>query len=246
MHRKSKVSTIFMVGLMLVSFQEVWANNLEEYKQMFAQMEVDARGKIKEFNKSNLGVKTRQHISKWQGTIDKLQKTVQKSKDKHKNSLSKLKADIDKHKEAHKQTVKTLKTQAVKLLKKPKGKSNTSTNIEGMGTKDVFVFVSSSIKKKHLIELSRQAKKHDGTLVLRGFINDSLLETAVFFKEIVEKSDSGVVIDPELFKEYGILKVPSFVVAQRDVYDKLSGNVSLDYAISKIKADGEVFKNVKK
>ena len=58
---------------------------------------------------------------------------------------------------------------------------------------------------------------------------------------MIKKSGQGIIIDPEMFKTYQIQSVPSFVVVSGNKYDKLSGNVTLKYAMSEMQSKGEVF-----
>ncbi len=72
---------------------------------------------------------------------------------------------------------------------------------------------------------------------MRGLINNSFKETAVYMREF----KAGLWIDPTLFKAFNIVQVPTFVVLEKSFvqglvvkHDKLSGNVSLDFALEKI------------
>jgi type-F conjugative transfer system pilin assembly protein TrbC len=108
--------------------------------------------------------------------------------------------------------------------------------------KQIYIFVSSSMKKPNLIRLGKQAAAQGASLVMRGFVENSYLKTAAFLKEVIEKTGQGVAIDPSLFKAYRVTEVPTFVMVDGSSYDKISGNISLDYAIQEIRNKGEVFK----
>jgi type-F conjugative transfer system pilin assembly protein TrbC len=54
-------------------------------------------------------------------------------------------------------------------------------------------------------------------------------------------------IDPTLFRDYGVTAVPTFILRQAEdapgaplVFDKISGNVTLGYALSQFAEKGEV------
>ena len=59
-----------------------------------------------------------------------------------------------------------------------------------------------------------------------------------------------MIIDPNLFNSFDIKHVPSFVVAKQETclgvisckpqFDKISGNVSVQYALEQIQKNGEV------
>lgn len=101
-----------------------------------------------------------------------------------------------------------------------------------MGEKkeEILVFVSFSMPDIALKELSREARKYNAKLVIRGIYKDSFKKTAEKILEIEEKGMS-LEIDPKLFKRYGIRKVPTFVLVEGgEEVARLSGNVTLEYA----------------
>jgi len=94
-----------------------------------------------------------------------------------------------------------------------------------------YIFVSFSMPKETLKSLAIEAKRHNAFLVIRGLIENSFAKTATFLKELGE----GVTLDPTLFKEYNIQVAPTFVRKHGEEYLKITGNVSLAYALSKLK-----------
>ena len=98
----------------------------------------------------------------------------------------------------------------------------------------IYVFVSSSMSKPNLIELVREAKAHEAAVVLQGLIKNSFEKTVKFLAEIIQKSEYGVIIDPTLFEEYKIIRVPSFVIVRASGYDKISGNITLKFALEEM------------
>jgi type-F conjugative transfer system pilin assembly protein TrbC len=99
----------------------------------------------------------------------------------------------------------------------------------------IIVFVSFSMPKASLVELSDHSGKYGATLVLRGIHEDSFLKTK---DKIMEINPNGLHMDinPQLFKDYKVLRVPTFVLVRngREI-NRLSGNVTLEYAVSKFK-----------
>lgn len=124
--------------------------------------------------------------------------------------------------------------------------TNTGSNLSK------YVFISSSMPPEALKKLFIDAEKANALLVLRGFKNNSYMETAKFFEEIIKISGNGAVIDPELFKKYKIDEVPSFVISQKTEcltidcqtpsHDKIAGNISLRYAFDKLREEGSISK----
>jgi conjugal transfer pilus assembly protein TrbC len=104
-----------------------------------------------------------------------------------------------------------------------------------------YVFISSNIPKQSLIQILEQSKKINAEVVLRGFINDSHKVTTEIFQDLINMTQYGVIVDPELFTKYQITQVPTFVIAKGDKYDKLAGNISWQEAIDTITRKGEVY-----
>lgn len=125
-----------------------------------------------------------------------------------------------------------------KLPESGKGCKNCSSQIENIDVKNpdsgIFVFVSFSMPKASLIELNNQAQKYNATLVMKGIYKNSFHEMR---KKILEISPDGlsINIDPKAFEKYNIKQVPTFVLVENNKeINRLSGNVSLDYAHEKL------------
>lgn len=107
---------------------------------------------------------------------------------------------------------------------------------------NLLVFVSFSMPEKSLKQLAKQVKEKDGVLVLRGLHNNSYKQTLQKIYSITKEAQGGFVIDPRLFEEFEVETVPTFVKKQKDnTFDKVSGDVSLQYAINFLEdAGGEL------
>lgn len=104
-------------------------------------------------------------------------------------------------------------------------------------TDGVLVFISFSMPKSSLIELNANAEKYNAKLIMRGIYNNS-------FKEMKDKILSihhnglKIDIDPQLFKQFSIRKIPTFVLVSKGrEIARLEGNVSLDFAYEKLIGD---------
>ena len=95
----------------------------------------------------------------------------------------------------------------------------------------LYIFVSFSMPKESLKALAIEAKKHNVVLVIRGLIDNSFLKTANFLKELGE----GVILDPLLFRKYNVVVVPTFIETRQAGYKKMSGHITLAYALEKFK-----------
>lgn len=119
-----------------------------------------------------------------------------------------------------------------------------------------YVFISTSMPKQALREIFGLATKKNALIVLRGFKNNSYLETQKHFSDLIRDTNTGFVVDPELFETYRINVVPSFVISKAiecdvqnqfgkeicstPLHDKISGNISIDYAFDSLSKDGEL------
>lgn len=114
----------------------------------------------------------------------------------------------------------------------------------------VYVFATLDMPKTTLIKLAEDVAKLDGALVLRGFYDGSLKKTYSRIGELGLKT-GNIQINPEAFKKYKIDKAPTFVLAKKigmyesldldgcvipEQYIKISGDVSLDFALEKMQA----------
>lgn len=102
----------------------------------------------------------------------------------------------------------------------------------------ILVFVSLSLPKPSLVALARDAEKHNAKLILRGVKNNSFKEMLKAIQNLGEELEGAMEINPELFKEYDIKAVPTFVLVNsgREI-NRLRGNVSLSFAAQKLKEE---------
>ena len=113
---------------------------------------------------------------------------------------------------------------------------------------DFLIFASFSMGEKNLENLIKIASVYEGVVILRGFKNGDIKQTAEFLSKFGEEKE-GILIDPSLFKEYQVRKVPTYVLVKtcesgmdscKGGFDKLTGNVSPQYALEKFKTSGEL------
>ena len=113
---------------------------------------------------------------------------------------------------------------------------------------DLLIFVSSSIPTQSLISLALQAKKSDALLVFNGFIENSFKKTVGFVHDL-NKEGVRAIIEPHAFTAFSVEQVPAFVaIAEGNncnlkvctpLHDKISGNITLNYALRNIVSEGE-------
>jgi type-F conjugative transfer system pilin assembly protein TrbC len=117
----------------------------------------------------------------------------------------------------------------------------------------LFIFISASVPEKSILHYLKQAQKIGALVVLRGLIEDSLpqtLKTVSSWKK--ESSLDNIILDPVAFERFKVNQVPSIVLAQADypcpqgenctitAMDKMTGEISLDYALRKFSQSGDL------
>lgn len=114
------------------------------------------------------------------------------------------------------------------------------------------IFVSSSMSISLLKDYIREAANFGGVLVLRGLPNGSMIELISLISEISNfESSVAIQLDDESFEEFGIDNVPAIVLSKQKsilsdeksealIYDKVSGNVGIRYALELFAQEGEL------
>ena len=107
------------------------------------------------------------------------------------------------------------------------------------------IFVSLSIPKKILEQLITEAKSRFGQdviFIFRGMKKaESMGESIKHLEPFAEVNTS---IDPDSFAEYAIDQVPTFVVGSPQKHDKISGLMTIQYALDYLAEHGEYSANV--
>lgn len=120
-----------------------------------------------------------------------------------------------------------------------------------MGEGPLFVvFASLSMPEASLSRLIADTSAAGGVVVFRGFPRGSTRAFAQGLKRVVtdERQEAHIAIDPRLFRAFSVHAAPTFVVASRAYelcdgfdctsavpdHDRMSGNVSVDYALERI------------
>lgn len=112
---------------------------------------------------------------------------------------------------------------------------------------ELMVFASFTMPAASLKRLVSQARQVGAAVVLRGFRNNSLKETAQAIEALGELG-GNVLVNPNAFTKYQVKAVPTLVLASTatidqvdaqgcalpDHYVAVSGDVTLDYALDEI------------
>ena len=121
---------------------------------------------------------------------------------------------------------------------------------------ELYVFVSTSMPKSLLKAYAQEAKKYDGVLVFKGLPGGSFKELVTLINELnADNNDidpSGFQIDDEAFDHFEINAVPTIVLSRTSeyhphqnstlVYDKITGNVGIKYALEQFSNSGSLAK----
>ena len=115
------------------------------------------------------------------------------------------------------------------------------------GQPDLFVMVSLSMPKEALERTVQQAERAGATLVFRGLKGDSMTKMGEEIKAIVGSRSVSAVVHPPAFQQFSVTRVPAIVIARPEAgnvldngcskpetFVKVSGDVSLDYALDYI------------
>lgn len=117
-------------------------------------------------------------------------------------------------------------------------------------TSSLLVFVSFSMPDGALTRLLDQAERSGATLLLRGFVGDSLQQTVARTQGLIGTRNVGFQIDPQAFDRFSVRAVPTFVLIKDGAvpapcsagtcyastsYASVAGDVSIDYALEHIK-----------
>lgn len=93
----------------------------------------------------------------------------------------------------------------------------------------LYVFISFSMPTALLRQYVQEAKQYNAILVLRGLIDNDFRKTTTVLRQLDEQA--GAIIEPQLFQQYDIQAVPAIVQDKAGIVRKISGSVSLQYAL---------------
>jgi conjugal transfer pilus assembly protein TrbC len=119
---------------------------------------------------------------------------------------------------------------------------------------DLLIMVSLSMPRDALERTAEQAERAGATLVFRGLKGDSMTRMGEEMQAIVGKRNVSAVVHPPAFQQFSVTKVPAVVIArpeagsvlengcsQAGTFVKVSGDVSLDYALEYIERKSQTW-----
>jgi type-F conjugative transfer system pilin assembly protein TrbC len=137
------------------------------------------------------------------------------------------------------------------LLKGKAGKACTGAHSEetpgkcGMNLKSqkdekslaqLLIFVSSTMPQESIKVLGQQAQKIGAHIVFRGLVGGTFPKTQSYMKDL----GVTVEIDPPKFEDYKVTVVPTFILDNKNVSDRVSGHITLFEALDQFRKKGEL------
>jgi conjugal transfer pilus assembly protein TrbC len=122
----------------------------------------------------------------------------------------------------------------------------------------LYLFVSLSMPEPALRRLLAQAAQARATVLIRGLSEGSLRKTAARLQALIGDAPLSIQIDPRLFDQFAVQRVPTFVLARTAAntecsgnacqadpdYLRTSGDVSLDYALAYMQRSAPAWSSV--
>lgn len=106
-----------------------------------------------------------------------------------------------------------------------------------------LVFMSFSVPDDVWLSLSKELESIGGLIVLQGIPNNSFKDLAGHLFRLKNKGMNATVqLHPQLFNQYEVSQVPSFVLREGSSFDKVAGNISVGYALNVMLEKGETKK----
>lgn len=112
---------------------------------------------------------------------------------------------------------------------------------------DLIIMASLSMPPEALKRLAEQAQRAHATFIFRGFSGNSMLTMTRDVRNAMGGVPASVAVNPPAFKQFGVTRVPAIVIATHQAgnvlengcsnpqtFIKVSGDVSLDYALDYI------------
>jgi len=135
------------------------------------------------------------------------------------------------------------------------------TTIDEKSGPQLYLFVSFSMPDITLKRLLVQASRIDGSLILRGLIDNDFGKTKDKIAQLLEAdamgnttTKGGLAIDPTLFERFDISQVPSFVLTNtpakrcsetecpKSDYARLSGDTTIEYVLETMAREAPAMK----
>ncbi len=103
---------------------------------------------------------------------------------------------------------------------------------------ELYICMSFSVPDNIWLQLSHELERQKGAFVLRGLPKNSFKELSCKLLQLKEKGmNAPVLLNPQVFEDYKICKVPTFIYLKEGSETKLSGTISLTSAMKIMSED---------
>ncbi|MSO14472.1 type-F conjugative transfer system pilin assembly protein TrbC [Rickettsiales endosymbiont of Trichoplax sp. H2] len=222
---------VFMaIIFMLLQVSLVGAEGLEHLNKEMADKQLIAKVKLYEKDVSEIKKSINSaKINQYKKDADQMGSEAEKLK----------KAAIDKHSDIFGD------------IKEFKRKTGNIRNRLGVKEGRRYVFLSFSMPSKVLESYFKESVVTGYLPVFRGLLEGSYKKTIAYLKPMMEATNAGAEINPEVFKEFNIKVVPSFVLSEGKLncfeesscesgkYNKIAGNIGIAEADKELLQKGE-------
>lgn len=99
--------------------------------------------------------------------------------------------------------------------------------------RQILIFVSFSMNDSALQRYFKEAESVGGRLIMRGLINNSFQET----QEKMQQLEINIDIDPNLFEEFNVRRVPTIIISDDHKAKKILGHLPLGDALAIMEKD---------
>lgn len=178
-------------------------------------------------------VESHKHIYK--PLVEKNKKEVSKLEPEHRKIISQAEHSLKEHAKNIEAEKGSILEEVINNIK------NLDLEEKKLKSKGILIFVSFSMPKSLLWSYQEQAKLYGARVVIRGLVDND-------FKNTVQAMDLGdgkimtLDVNPMLFKDYDITKVPSIIIAGDEgsgqAEDRFIGTISLPYALEESSTTG--------
>ena len=204
--------------------------------------------------------RSRMHDHSYEQTVQDIESKTEKNKSHYKSLIAENQKQYLKTKPEIKKAVKQAQdafkahAQSLKIDKKDKGSiidqivqnaKNLDAQKQANKPRGIIVFVSFAMPKSLLLSYYKQVQLYGGRLVIRGLIENSFKKTitamGVDKNNIPLKAREIPIMDinPKLFRNYKVTRVPTILLSHKGKTDKFTGSVSLKYALDEASQKGD-------
>jgi type-F conjugative transfer system pilin assembly protein TrbC len=113
---------------------------------------------------------------------------------------------------------------------------NLKSQITKKSPAEFYIFVSASMPQESIKVLGQHAQMIGAHVVFQGLVGGSFPKMQSYMKDL----GIAVEIDPPKFEDYKVTVVPTFVLVNKNVSDRVSGHISIFEALDQFRKKGEL------